>query len=252
MDASRQSEVEPGPGRLTFYALRHGQSLANVAGVISSAPEVALGAAHGLSDTGLEQAGHAARGVVTLARECECGVAVCSSDFSRAWQTACCVYDAAAAAGISVWPAGGEPKLETQLRERWFGKLDGGPDTEYPSVWAADAQDASHTQFGVESVDAVLARVRSLVGRLRDEVGKSGDASCSNGPTNTALGSGGARWIVLLVAHGDVLQIAQTFFAGIPGTQHRDLPHLPTATLRRLGGEVSIPPAADDPRTLIS
>src|SRR6056297_3045314 len=58
---SMSEELKPGPERLTFYALRHGQSLANVAGIISSAPEVALGAAHGLSDTGLEQARGAAR-----------------------------------------------------------------------------------------------------------------------------------------------------------------------------------------------
>jgi broad specificity phosphatase PhoE len=253
------SELEPWPGRLTFYALRHGQSLANVAGVISSAPVVALGAAHGLSDTGREQAVRAAGAVVALARQCGCGVAVCSSDFSRAWQTACCVYDAAAAAGIFVWPAGGKPKRETQLRERWFGELDGGPDTEYPSVWAVDALDASHTHFNVESVDAVRARVRSLAARLRDEVGKSGGGDGLAGITGDAssdaephadLGSSGERWIVLLVAHGDVLQIAQTLFAGISGTRHRELPHLPTATLRRLGA-APFPAADGPPETLL-
>ena len=42
------------------------------------------------------------------------------------------------------------------------------------------------------------------------------------------------RWLVLLVAHGDVLQILQAGFAGRDPREHRSLPHLPTATLRAL------------------
>lgn len=106
------SPLAPGLGRLTFYALRHGQSRANVAGVISSEPGVALGAAHGLTAAGLEQAESAAHDLVALARELGCGVAICSSDYSRAWQTACVAYSAVVAAGIPVWPARGEPQRE--------------------------------------------------------------------------------------------------------------------------------------------
>ena len=42
------------------------------------------------------------------------------------------------------------------------------------------------------------------------------------------------RWLVLLVAHGDVLQILQSGFAGRDPREHRSLAHLPTATLRAL------------------
>ena len=38
----------------------------------------------------------------------------------------------------------------------------------------------------------------------------------------------------MLVAHGDVLQILQTHFAGVDVSAHRQLDHLPTATLREL------------------
>ena len=47
-------------------------------------------------------------------------------------------------------------------------------------------------------------------------------------------GNDDVPWTVLLVAHGDVLQIAQTAFARADPTQHRDLPHLETAAVREL------------------
>ena len=40
--------------------------------------------------------------------------------------------------------------------------------------------------------------------------------------------------MVVLVAHGDVLQIAQTAFADVDPRTHRSLEHLETATLRKL------------------
>ena len=43
------------------------------------------------------------------------------------------------------------------------------------------------------------------------------------------------RWGVVLVAHGDVLQILQTAFdPAVEPSQHRSLPHLPNAELRPL------------------
>ncbi|WP_144935296.1 histidine phosphatase family protein [Rothia kristinae] len=39
---------------------------------------------------------------------------------------------------------------------------------------------------------------------------------------------------VVLVAHGDVLQITQAWTAGRPPAEHRSLPHLGNAELRRL------------------
>ncbi len=39
---------------------------------------------------------------------------------------------------------------------------------------------------------------------------------------------------VVLVAHGDVLQITQAWTAGPPPAEHRSLPHLGKAELRRL------------------
>jgi broad specificity phosphatase PhoE len=40
--------------------------------------------------------------------------------------------------------------------------------------------------------------------------------------------------MVVLVSHGDVLQILQTAFEGLDPSKHRSIPHLPTAELRQL------------------
>ena len=108
----------------TYCALRHGQSLANVAGVISSDPRVAC-IEHGLSDAGRAQADAAAAVVVAAAiEEGVAGVAIVASDLRRAWQTASIVRAHVLAAGVRVWPAAGKPFEERALRERSFGELE--------------------------------------------------------------------------------------------------------------------------------
>ena len=70
----------------TFYVLRHGQSEANVAGVIVSSD---LGVSmYGLSALGAEQAMHAAAEVAKIANSLRKNVVVVSSDFKRARETA--------------------------------------------------------------------------------------------------------------------------------------------------------------------
>jgi broad specificity phosphatase PhoE len=203
--------------RHRYYALRHGQSLANVAHIISSDPAIAT-VEHGLSETGWEQAREAADAVCDEARAHGLDVAIISSDFKRAWQTAQSVRAGCLAAGVPVWPPGDVwPTLA--LRERSFGELSGGSDDRYEDVWVKDARSAEHVEYGVESIRSVLARARGVVQHL--------EASSVLDPNR--------RWMVVLVAHGDVLQILQTAFARVDVTRHRSLEHLPTATLRALG-----------------
>ena len=201
----------------TYCALRHGQSLANVAGVISSDPRVAC-IEHGLSDAGRAQADAAAADVVAAAiEEGVAGVAIVASDLRRAWQTASIVRAHVLAAGVRVWPAAGKPFEERALRERSFGELSGQSDERYHEVWVHDAESATHEEFDVESIRSVNERARLVVDGME-----------------RALPRDRGRWLVVLVAHGDVLQIAQTAFADVDPRTHRSLEHLPTATLRRL------------------
>lgn len=135
-----------------------------------------------------------------------------SSDFSRAHETAC-----AAASQISGTP---EVRVDTRLRERFFGRYEGKSSAFYEEVWEQDAVLGSDTPHlwaegaeGAESVYVVSARMSQAVKEL--------DALFDNR-------------LVCLVSHGDALQVLQTFFMGIPPWQHRKLQHLENCELRAM------------------
>lgn len=182
----------------TYYVMRHGQSEANQAGLIVSDPVIGC-AGYGLTAEGERQAKQAVQ-EFSGKRPTQ----VICSDFLRARQTA-----ALAAQGFGL-PA---PQLNSGLRERFFGRLDGEADNQYPVVWQRDAEDAAHTDFQVESTLSVLQRglalLRQLEQRYQDET-------------------------LLLVSHGDTLQILQTAFSDLGCHQHRQLPHLNTAQIKCL------------------
>mmetsp|Transcript_643 Transcript_643/g.1357 ORF Transcript_643/g.1357 Transcript_643/m.1357 type:complete len:277 (-) Transcript_643:271-1101(-) len=208
----------PDGGKLrhSYCALRHGQSLANVAKIISSDPAVAT-VEHGLSDFGHQQAREAGRTFAgNFSPRDYRGVAIFSSDFKRARETAEHMADACSEASIPLYMDG--VVLQTGLRERNFGELNGGSDDRYQDVWDVDINDPTHNEFGVESVYNVVERTTALVRDIDDELATAD----------------GKRWKCVLVAHGDVLQILQTGFRKMDGSLHRTLPHLETATVREL------------------
>lgn len=202
----------------SFFALRHGQSLANVAKIISSDPKIST-VEHGLSDLGKEQAREAgekfAKNYIST-NEGSAGVAVFSSDFTRARETAEIFAYELKKCGVPLYKDG--VTLETRLRERYFGELNGGPDNRYQDVWDVDCSDADHTEFDVESANSVLGRTAELICDL-----------------DGTLQQTGKRWDCIVVAHGDVLQILQTgFLKHNDAKRHRSLEHLETATIRQL------------------
>mmetsp|Transcript_15604 Transcript_15604/g.15796 ORF Transcript_15604/g.15796 Transcript_15604/m.15796 type:complete len:237 (-) Transcript_15604:496-1206(-) len=196
---------------------RHGQSLANVAGIISSDPKIST-IEHGLSTTGVQQAQNAAQAFTTSLQTTlntpPRRVAIYSSDFLRAKETAQIMADACLASGVELYK--GNVMLETRLRERYFGEWNGGSDEFYQMVWDVDQTDPNHVESGVESVNSVLSRTTQLILDIEDEFRALEPHTC------------------ILVAHGDVLQIMQTGFQKIDCSKHRSLPHLETATLREL------------------
>jgi broad specificity phosphatase PhoE len=196
--------------------LRHGESLANVAGVISSSPTVAT-VQHGLSDEGRAQAGRAAAQFAALAREQP--TAIISSDFLRARETAEIVAAQLHRSQRSAPLHLDKVVLDERLRERSFGEFDGRSVEHYARVWEEDAASGAHTLFGVESVGAVAQRTSDLINELEA----------------TLLPTANARpWLVLLVAHGDVLQILQTKALALEPRVHRSIAHLGTAELRKV------------------
>jgi probable phosphoglycerate mutase len=193
----------------TYHVMRHGESKANQAGVIVSRIETDRGGDWGLSDLGRRQAAAAAR-----ASGLPTGTVICSSDFSRARETAEIVRAHLGAPEVTVTAA---------LRERSFGDLEGTPVAGYARVWTADEANAGHSedghpehghpQHGVEPAGAVLDRATAFVAGL--ERRHSGQD-------------------ILLVSHGDTLQILQAGFLRMDPARHRALPHLGTAEIRRL------------------
>ncbi|GED21928.1 hypothetical protein HHA01_09050 [Halomonas halmophila] len=116
---------------------------------------------------------------------------VVHSDFLRTTQTA---------QRVAKW-FDVEGVVDRRLRERDFGELEGQPDARYAEAWAQDALDAEHQCQGIEAVNRVAARllavIRDLEQASRDEC-------------------------VLLVSHGDPLQILLTALEGRDLRQHRD------------------------------
>ena len=182
-----------------FSVMRHGQSKANAVGIIVSCIDNDRRGDYGLSELGREQALAAAR---------RCGLPkdtlIWSSDFSRARQTAEIVRAQLGAAEVAIAEA---------LRERCFGEWEGSATGHYARVWASDEADPNHPDGDVESAAAVVDRTTALIMDLeRQYSGRD----------------------ILLVSHGDPLQILQAAFLRIDPSRHRSLPPLETAEIRRL------------------
>ena len=186
-------------GRLNnrYFVMRHGQSKANLAGIIVSRVETDASGDYGLSEAGRDQVLAAAR-----SGQLPAGTLVCSSDFARAVQTA----------RIMAEYLGSSPVRETAaLRERSFGTWEGTSVENYRKVWAAD--EAAASSNGVEPPCAVLDRATAFLLELE---GQHADRD------------------ILLVSHGDTLQILQAGFGRMDPARHRRLPHLETAEIRRM------------------
>lgn len=184
-----------------YFIMRHGQSEANVAGIIISAPDSGI-SAYGLSAEGRRQV----RQSVSSSVKIDAFSRVICSDFKRARQTAelvCEIQDVVSPLEAS-----------SALRERFFGSLEGGSDRRYPDVWRYDIDDEQHSNFGVESVGEVVNRTTQLIQLLEQRFNNES---------------------ILLVSHGDTLQILQTLFEGVSPSSHRSLPSLAVAEIRRLG-----------------
>ena len=181
----------------TYYVLRHGNSLANQQKIVIS--DIQHGRdAYGLSPWGIAQV------VRTLENwPFPKPDIIFHSDFKRTTETAALVSD-----HLSV-----PLKPNPALRERYFGDFEKLDDSHYPPVWLHDAEDPEHEFGNVESLESVCARQMAFIKELEQQY---------NGKH------------ILLVGHGDPLQILLTHFLDKPLNQHRELVHLETAEVRAL------------------
>lgn len=167
-----------------YLLMRHGHSQANARQLIISTP------ARGLADYGLSEQGEAQLHELLANWHWPIPTRILHSDFLRTTETAGRV---AAHFGLELQP-------EPRLREREFGDFEGLADSHYPDVWAQDARDPEHREHGVESVASVAARMQGVIASLEQAL---------RGET------------VLLVSHGDPLQIMLTALEGRLLSEHR-------------------------------
>lgn len=185
----------------TYFLLRHGQSTANVDGLIASSL-TAAGDAYGLTPAGREQVRRsvrAARAAGTLSGACR----ILSSPLLRARESA-----EIAAAELEA-----EVEIDARLIERAFGDFELTTDRNYDQIWNLDREDPTHTRWGVESVRSILDRARSVLADLAAEAG------------------GGS---VLLVTHGDVASVLLCDCAGLPIGRHREVGAMGNGQMREL------------------
>ncbi len=186
--------------RNRYFAMRHGHSRANELGIIVSDPRRGLDE-YGLSERGRAQVDARLGGDHGLGA----GTLILSSDFRRARETAEIVHARLACRDAIAF--------EPRLRERFFGEFELDGDEAYAEIWRADAADADNTGAGVESPNAVMARVTAVIA----------DCETRYAPRE-----------ILLVSHGDALQILLTAFARRDAASHREIRHLDTAEIRPL------------------
>ena len=184
--------------RNRYLLMRHGHSKANQQGLIISSPKCGINA-FGLSEIGERQLAQAVA---------EWGwpspTKVVHSDFLRTTQTA-----ARVASAFKL-----EMAVDKRLRERFFGEFDGQSDEHYPGVWALDSRHADHTHHQVEAVSSVAARMSAVIEEQEQQY---------------------AGETILVVSHGDPLQILLTALAHKPLTQHREQPALLPASITHIG-----------------
>jgi probable phosphoglycerate mutase len=179
--------------------MRHGESEANFLNLIISHYQLGI-SQYGLTDNGIKSVEDSIRSFNLLNAD----TIIYSSDFKRAMETASIVAKEIESIHL----------LKTdKLRERYFGSFDLSNSSKYEEVWANDSFNSKKDFYGVESVGDVLSRCISLI--YQSEIMHKSKN-------------------ILLVSHGDTLQILLTYFNDLKAYQHRDIQPLNTAEIRKL------------------
>lgn len=195
--------------RNTYFGVRHGESQANVAHLISSNPDIGV-ETHGLSSYGRTQVVENTK-LFLQNHPSHNSFIIIASDFSRARETAEIIASNLSNSDNKTLTV----QLDKRLRERFFGIYDGTSDENYNVIWKND-QDNPEKNLNdqVEPVESVRERTTALVKELEDKY---------------------ENQTILLVSHGDAIQILQTAFERLSNAnQQRHLKHLERAEFRSL------------------
>eukprot|EP00252_Welwitschia_mirabilis_P024705 TRINITY_DN740_c0_g1_i2.p1 TRINITY_DN740_c0_g1~~TRINITY_DN740_c0_g1_i2.p1 ORF type:complete len:217 (+),score=51.21 TRINITY_DN740_c0_g1_i2:273-923(+) len=182
----------------SYWVLRHGRSIPNEKGLIVSSLENGILPENGLATAGIAQANAAgelfSKEISTEGVSIE-NIQIFVSPFSRTQQTA-----EAVARSLNIPMDSHQIKVTEELRERYFGpQLELQSHEHYPEIWELDERDPFCPPDGGESVANVASRLSKFV--LQTEAEYKG-------------------FTILVIAHGDPLQILQTI---LDQFQHGDL-----------------------------
>ncbi|MCX7679489.1 MAG: histidine phosphatase family protein [Spirochaetes bacterium] len=183
----------------TYFIMRHGESEANEKRIIISSPLTGI-SRYGLTPKGRFQVLQKTK---EIQHHIDITYIICS-DFLRTLETAQLVAAQLAASEVRTNPL---------LRERFFGSLEGGDDSMYEIVWEMDEEDPDHHEYGVESCREVAKRAIDFI------------LECEREYHNETI---------LVVSHGDVLNIMCCAVNGIPVRFHRTIKQVEKAEIRRL------------------
>lgn len=182
-----------------YYLMRHGESIANKEGLIVSSAFNAINR-YGLTNKGAQQVLNAALNT-RLGSE----LVIISSDYKRAIETATIMHSVLGATLC----VGYEPLL----RERDFGDWELGEHENYEKVWQQDLTNPQERINNVETVEETLERGLSVISKLEETFSDKK---------------------ILLVGHGDVLQILFAYHHNINPRFHRSLNSIANADIRSL------------------
>ncbi|KAL3813965.1 hypothetical protein ACJIZ3_015233 [Penstemon smallii] len=176
-----------------YWILRHGKSIPNERGLIVSSLEKGILEEYQLAPDGVHQARLAGESFLNELNEKEIGlekVRICYSPFSRTTHTAKVV-----ASVLNIPIEGPQCKVIPDIRERYFGpSFELMSHDKYHEIWALDEKDPFRQPEGGESVADVVTRLTRAFAVMESEY-----EDCS----------------VLVVSHGDPLQILQTIFNAV-------------------------------------
>ena len=241
--------LSPSPAaanQMQYYLLRHGQSTANVAEIISSDRyTLSYTTKHGLTELGTQQATASAQQLVVqmMQQNQSTGstenndnptssrssnrhhrLIFVSSPFARARQTALACLHGMQALIKNDENSEMQEKIEiipsilihNSLVERYFGIYDNDILETYGYVWPLDQINVTHTTYNVESVAAVATRIQSLILQMNQYIATTYHSN--NNDKNHKIHEYDPDAItnhVVLVSHGDVVQIAQLYAANV-------------------------------------
>lgn len=174
--------------RNKYWVLRHGKSIPNARGLIVSSLENGCLEEYKLSPEGIDQARSAGdafrKSLLENGIPIE-NVRICYSPFSRTTHTAKEV-----ASVLEIPFDGSQFRVFAELRERFFGpNFELRSHDKYHDIWALDEKDPFESPEGGESVADVVTRLSKALVNIEKEF-----QGCA----------------VLIVSHGDPLQILQT------------------------------------------